>query len=222
MRRQGLIAICVVALAVVAAVAVAWVLLPSSAGANPSNIISIDVIPYQVDDDGDTLVDEDPVDVPGSAAGTGIDSDGDTAVDEDGPSTVADAVETSRTVLGSTPFDVSVNLTWGGTPEERYQGYQMVLQYDASILAFMPTQDANADTFPESGTYTGLGGVVFYWSDGAFDADGDTLVDAVPGGAARVSGTSDASGQAVLLRLKCVGNGTSPLHLMAAIEDPRP
>ena len=50
------------------------------------------------------------------------------------------------------------------------------------------------------------------------DLDGDTEPETPVGGAARSSGTTTATGAVVTARFRCVGNGTSAVHLVTTGE----
>ncbi len=192
---------------------------PSGTRAHPANTMAVDAIPYQVDDDGDGLFDEDPGGLPHQ--GEGVDADVDGLIDEDDPTTTANSVDASRTVGGPIPLDVSVNVTWSGSAEDRWHAYQLTLAYDDSILAFVPTLDTTFDQILDSWAYTGLGGgTIMDATVTEYDRDEDGKTDALCGGSLRYSGTSDAGGQALVARFRCIANGTSPLHLVTLAEDP--
>jgi len=110
-------------------------------------------------------------------------------------------VDTSVThPLGET-FEVSVNITEVGTP---YAGYQAKVQFDPDVLAYAE---------PPGVTYMGLGGMVL-------DATPVVGADYVFAGSARMSGTATETGQAHRIGFECIGEGTSPLHLVTLEEDP--
>jgi len=153
-----------------------------------------------------------------------VDADGDTDVDEDGPTTAANAVDASRTIAsGTAVFDVSFNVQWGGTgictgptPDPLcYWGYEVQVGYNPAILQFVPTLDANGDgSVLDSWAYTNLGLASSIAVVAPQDTNGDTVADALYGGASRPTNTtSNQSGQAIVARFRCVGVGTSPLHL---------
>jgi len=98
-------------------------------------------------------------------------------------------------------FDVDVNVSQA---DSGYTGYQAYLSWDMSMLAYVD---------PPGVTYTGLGSMVL-------DATPWVVADGVRFGSARVSGYSYATGTAARVRLKCIGTGTSPLHLVSLVEDP--
>jgi hypothetical protein len=180
--------------------------------------MAVDAVPYQVDDDGDGLYDEDP----GGLAdqGEGVDADGDTSIDEDNPDTAANDVDPVRAVAGSGPFDVSLNITWDGTPEDQWNGYRATLVYDDAILEFVAMLDMTGDGALDSWAYTGLGFAVLDLAVVELDRDGDGGTDALSGTSRRTVGTTDSSGQALVARFRCVGSGSSFLHLTTLAEDP--
>jgi hypothetical protein len=104
--------------------------------------------------------------------------------------------------IGDT-FDVSVNVTRAGLA---YNGYQAKAQFNPGILQFQWVD-------PNGVQYSGLGGM-------SLDADAVVAADNVFAGSALESGETTATGQAHLLRFQCVGEGTSPLHLMTLGEEP--
>jgi hypothetical protein len=71
-----LIVLGVLVFTALAAVAAFAFLRPSGMGATPANTMVVDAVPYQIDDDGDGLYDEDPGGL--SHQGEGDDADGDT------------------------------------------------------------------------------------------------------------------------------------------------
>lgn len=114
-------------------------------------------------------------------------------------------------------FDVSINIA---RASEAYLGYQAKLRFDDDRLAFVPTTDLNGDTVKESWTYTDLGNMALNATVNRSDSDGDTVIDSLYGLAARPSGTTTATGQAAVVRFKCVAVGTGSLHLVTLTEDP--
>jgi hypothetical protein len=100
-------------------------------------------------------------------------------------------------------FDVSANVTKAGLA---YNSYQAKVQFNPAVLEFQWVD-------PKGVQYKGLGGMTL-------DADAVVGGDNVFGGSALESGETNATGQAHLLRFKCVGEGTSPLHLMTLDEEP--
>jgi hypothetical protein len=124
-------------------------------------------------------------------------------------------IESSRVAWG--PFDIDIDSTGAATP---YQGYQVRLTYDDALLQFVPTQDLIGDPVKESWTYTGLGGMSILVPTSPADLDGDTVTDALYGGASRPSGATSATGPGITARFQCIAEGTSPLHLRTLAEDP--
>jgi len=107
------------------------------------------------------------------------------------------------------PFDVSTNITAAGTP---YMGYRMSIEFDDSILSFVPVGSFYI-------VYTELGLMRLNAPALVQDCDGDTDPD-VFGSSARISGTTTATGQANIVRFECVGPGTSDLHLITLDDCP--
>jgi hypothetical protein len=128
-------------------------------------------------------------------------------------------IDPSHAVTSLAPFVVDLHIGWGGAVEDRYTGYEAVVKFDDAVLAFVPTRDLDMDGQPESWDYTGLGAMVLDIPVSRFDEDGDTLIDTLWGASARTSGTTDASGPAVNASFRCVGNGTSLLHLVSSAEN---
>jgi hypothetical protein len=125
------------------------------------------------------------------------------------------AIDTWRWWLGGSPFDMDVVASAAAAP---YAGYGLALSYDHQVLEFVPTADLDGDTVLESWTYSGLGGMGLNATVGRTDLDGDTVADAPAGGSARSSGTTTATGVVVTARFRCVGNGTSAVHLVTTGE----
>jgi len=126
-------------------------------------------------------------------------------------------INQSRLVIGTNPFDIDVVVTTAGAP---YAGYNLSLSYDDQILQFVPTVDLDGDTTLDSWTYTGLGGMSINAKVSLSDADGDSVVDNAVGGSARSSGTTSATGAVITGRFRCIGNGTSALHLVTPSASP--
>jgi pimeloyl-ACP methyl ester carboxylesterase len=113
---------------------------------------------------------------------------------------------------GGSPFDIAVVVTAAG---QSYAGYDLALSYDDQILQFVPMADLDGNTVLESWTYSGLGGMSLKATVVPSDLDGDTVLDEVVGGAARSSGAAGATGTVITARFRCIGNGTSPVHLVS-------
>jgi hypothetical protein len=126
-------------------------------------------------------------------------------------------VDGSATRVIGNEFEVSINITQAGW---QYQGYQAKLRFDDGILAFVPTADLTGDTVKESWTYIGLGNMMLNATVTESDGDGDTVNDSLFGLSARTSGTTTATGQAAVVRFRCVAGGTGALHLVGLGEDP--
>lgn len=125
------------------------------------------------------------------------------------------SVDPIRVRTDMEPFDIDILITVADDP---YAGYNLALSYDDQILEFVPTEDIDSDTVPESWTYTGLAGMVLDASVSTSDVDGDTVRDKAVGGSARGSGTASATGAVVTARFRCVGNGIGTLHLVPPSE----
>jgi hypothetical protein len=126
-------------------------------------------------------------------------------------------VDASVTRVAGGEFDVSINVTRAASA---YQGYQAKLLFDDGMIVFVPTTDLTGDTVNESWTYTGLGSMTLNAAVTQIDGDGDTITDSLYGFSARTPGTTSATGQAVVVRLRCVTTGASALHLVTLSEDP--
>jgi len=106
-------------------------------------------------------------------------------------------------------FEISTNIAAAPTP---YGGYTMSVEFDDSILAFVPVD-------PDGIVYTGLGGMEINVPSTLQDADADNDPEFI-GSTGRTSGTTVATGQANLARFQCIGPGSSTLHLQTLAEDP--
>jgi len=106
-------------------------------------------------------------------------------------------------------FEISTNIAAAPTP---YGGYTMSVEFDDSILSFVPVGDYGI-------VYTGLGGMELnVWSTlQDVDEDGDPEFI---GSTGRTSGTTVATGQANLARFLCISPGSSTLHLLTRDQDP--
>ena len=124
-------------------------------------------------------------------------------------------IDTWRYMVGTNPFEMDIVVTAAGSP---YAGYNALLAYDDQVLEFVPTVDLDGDTTLESWTYTSLGGMSLDATVSMSDADGDTVPDRAVGGSARASGTTPATGAVITGRFRCIGNGTSAVHLVTTSE----
>jgi parallel beta-helix repeat protein len=139
---------------------------------------------------------------------SGASSSADNAMAMDADQTTS-AVSASATYYLDQEFDVSTDITEAPTA---YRGYEMSVEFDDAILAFVPVGPLNI-------VYTGLGGMDIEASASMIDDDGDTLTDRVYGSAIRGSATTtNATGEANILRFQCVGLGTTSLHLITQEE----
>jgi len=103
------------------------------------------------------------------------------------------------------PFAVGFDITDASTP---WIGYNLVVDHPG--LTFIPTDDLNGDTTPESWHYTGLGGTSLNSTVSTPQAD------RLLGGSATSSAPSTATGEAVLATFQCAAAGSASLHLVAA------
>jgi len=141
-------------------------------------------------------------------------SEGPNAMAIDVEPSTPESIDTTVTRLTGMPFQVGVNVTEATTA---YQGYDLLLEYDHSKLAFVPTSDANWDTVPESWDYIGFG-----------DPSWQALVsvsqagDRLQGGAftGRWLDPPAATGQAVLATFECVAPGAATVHLVTSGDNP--
>jgi uncharacterized repeat protein (TIGR01451 family) len=127
------------------------------------------------------------------------------AVDAD--QTVEPTVEAAATYAVGAPFQVSFDITQAATA---WAGYNLVV--DHAGLTFIPTSDVSGDTVLESWDYTGLGGTSL-----------NAVVsvpqpDRLQGGSAKASGTTTATGEAVIATFQCDAPGTPVLHLATSAE----
>ena len=106
-------------------------------------------------------------------------------------------------------FDVGTNIVEAPTA---YAAYQMFIEFDPSVLDFVPQGTYNI-------VYTTLGGMGLFITSQVPppDHDADGLPE-VEGGAVRISGTTYETGQANVVRFQCIGPGTSSLHLLTSGE----
>jgi hypothetical protein len=125
------------------------------------------------------------------------------------------AVNQWRYVVGGNPFDMDVVVLTAG---DAYAGYNAALSYNDQVLEFLPTTDVDGDTALESWAYSGLGGTSLNAAVAASDGDGDTAPDTAVGGSARAAGVTSATGTAVAGRFRCIGNGSSAVHLVMPAE----
>jgi hypothetical protein len=132
-------------------------------------------------------------------------------------------IDATRQVAAGSEFDVDIHIQHGGSSGLEYAGYGAGVCFDSDILNFVPTQDMNDDTIPESWTYTGLGQM---YIEGSVTAGGvrcpaDLADTGLYGGAIRPAGTgtTSASGAAVTARFACVDAGVTTIHLATQEED---
>jgi hypothetical protein len=156
------------------------------------------------------------------------------------------SVNSATTVTGAVEFDIGVNITAAPTA---YAGYQARVEYNSAVIKFVPVTlteagavvdapnsecsdgiDNDGDTsidgddpecalagmnvkYPVVGGLTGLAAP-------AVDDPGAGNLRITSMGGGRISGTTSFVGQIVLVRYKCVGNGTTSLHLVSISDDP--
>ena len=114
-----------------------------------------------------------------------------------------------RLVSGATAFDVDLWIRLAGSA---YMSYQASLNYNPAILAWVPVGT-------KGWTYSGLGGMTNNVAASAKDQlPVDTVNDSSFGGSAAGDVITDI-GVAATVHMQCVGNGTSPLHLITLVED---
>jgi hypothetical protein len=107
------------------------------------------------------------------------------------------AVDASRVVTGSDPFDVDIVILSGASG---YQGYQYKLEWDPSVLAY----DHQKHLMP---------------AELNFCADAIVGTSDVYTGCARSGGDTTFVGPLNTVTLHCIGAGVSPLHLKTMTED---
>jgi hypothetical protein len=120
-----------------------------------------------------------------------------------------DIDDSAARYTGEPWFEISTDITAAPTP---YAGYTMSIEFDDSILSFVPV-----DT--DGIIYTGLGGMTINVTSTLQDVDADTDPE-ITGSTARPFGTTIATGQANLARFQCIALGSSTLHLQTLAEDP--
>jgi hypothetical protein len=106
-------------------------------------------------------------------------------------------VDSARAVTGAAPFGVDISVTGAGQP---YQAYQYLFQWDPAVLAY----DSQANLSPA----------------GFAVCAGPTVRDStVYGNCARAQGETQFVGPLNTVTLRCIADGTSPLHLVTPTED---
>ena len=120
-----------------------------------------------------------------------------------------DIDDSAARYTGEPWFEISTDITAAPTP---YAGYTMSIEFDDSILSFVPV-----DT--DGIIYTGLGGMTINVTSTLQDVDADTDPEFI-GSTGRPYGTTIATGQANLARFQCIGPGSSTLHLQTPAQDP--
>jgi hypothetical protein len=155
-------------------------------------------------------------------------------------------VDLTRTVTGAVEFDIGVNVTEATTA---YVGYQARIRYDSTVINFVPVTLTEAGTAVDAPNGECTDGIDND-DDGNTDGDDPQCalaglnvkylvvggLTALPGAAAddpgagnlrittmgssRNTGVTSFVGQVVLARYRCVGIGTTSLHLVSSADDP--
>jgi len=132
----------------------------------------------------------------------------------DADETSEPGIQSAASYTVGNQFKVSFDITHSGQSEDDYDRYYLEVACCGGLV-FIPTSDVDGDTVNESWDYTGLGGMT-----------SDVPVTVPPstgwllGGSARISGTTNASGETAIATFRCVSPGTFPLHLLTVAEDP--
>jgi len=113
-----------------------------------------------------------------------------------------------RVVSGTGTFDVDLWIRLAGTP---YQSYQANINYDPTILTWVPVGT-------KGWTYASLDGLISTALARDWDEFPPAGNDSTFGGAAG-SDVTNATGVAATVRFQCIADGTSPLHLITLVED---
>jgi hypothetical protein len=120
------------------------------------------------------------------------------AADANHTGTSDTSIQTSRTISGGGNFDVGINVTAAGND---YTTYQFKLEWDPTVLAFVSGTHLNPDVFYACFGFT-------------------TTASTVSSSCGRSYGTSTFVGPMDKITMRCVGNGTSTLHLVTLGEEP--
>lgn len=107
------------------------------------------------------------------------------------------AVDATRLVAGTSPFDVDIVML---SVDPGYQGYQYKLEWDPSILAF----DSQKHLMP---------------AELSLCADAVVAASNVYTTCVRAGAATTFTGPLNTVTLHCIGEGTSPLHLKTTTED---
>jgi hypothetical protein len=108
------------------------------------------------------------------------------------------AVDASRVVTGSDPFDVDLVVD---KAVSGYQGYQFTIQWDPTVLAYQEQKDLQPEQM-------------------VLCATPNVKENSVYSGCARVSENTSYVGPLNTLTFQCVADGVSPMHLVSLTEDP--
>ena len=107
-------------------------------------------------------------------------------------------IGSTRTVIGTAPFDIDIHITDASQP---YQGYQYMLQWDPAVLAY----DGQENLYPAGLSLCAR----------AMLEDGTVRT-----GCTRANGTTQFVGPVNTVTLHCVADGTTRLHLRTHAEEP--
>ena len=113
------------------------------------------------------------------------------------------SVDPTRTVNGSTPFQMSVHITQAGEP---YQGYQVGVQYDSAVINYVSATYLNGATH----------GMVL--NAPLVDQAVSGTLRRTRAGSSLLSGTITFTGEVLGVTYRCVANGTTSLHLVTQAE----
>jgi len=107
-------------------------------------------------------------------------------------------IDSAQTVTGITPFDIDIHITSAG---QAYQGYQYALQWDPTVLAYDSQENLRPAGLSLCASTTIKKGNTVYT------------------GCVRVNGETQFVGPVNTVRLHCIADGTSRLHLRTTAED---
>jgi hypothetical protein len=131
------------------------------------------------------------------------------------------AIDASRSVTTADPFDVDIYIQHGGGPSLDYSWYEAILCFDPGVLDFVPAADLDRDGTAESWAYTDLGEMrahVAVWERSG-GCPGNPANTRLYGASSASVGQTSTSGVAATATFRCVGSGTTTLHLVSQAED---